>query len=347
MYLRSDPPWFAFLTHPRDVGDIFRWKGSRLLREYSDSDEELVAKWTSLEPMVSGELVFGFGGPRGEMVAVTRMPEQLMGPYGRSVVADAARLAVDRGARVIGLGALTAPATAAGRSLVRDLPAGVAVTSGNAYTAAVSRRNVIAAVTALGLDRPARVAVLGATGSVGGPVSRLLVQDGFDVTVIGRNPGRVRAMFGDLAGEAVLADTLEPLLKADVVLVLTSERSALLTPREVRPGAIVIDVTQPANILPGAYQEFHADGSRVVPGGLVQIPGYHSSYDFVIPIPGATYACLAETYLLAREGIREHSVGVPSVAAALQMERLAERHGVAPAVLDFTLPAPIKNGARV
>lgn len=339
MYLRSEPPWFAFLTHMRDIRDLHRWKGSRLLRQYSDSDDEFLAKVTMLESTVIGEVLFGVGGPRGEMIGIFRMPHKIMGSGGREAIEDALRLAAARGTPVVGLGGLTAPATAAGRSLLRTLPSGVTLTTGNAYTAAVSRHNVVSAVASLALDRPAHVVVLGATGSVGVPASHLLVREGFDVTVIGRNYGRIRATLGDLAGEATFADGLGPLHKADVVLVLTSEAGALLTPGDIRPGAIVIDVTQPVNIPESAYPEFRAAGVRVHPGGLVKIRGYHSTYDFAPPIQGTTFACLAETYLMAREGIRDHSVGAPRPELALRMEQIAARHGVTPAVLDFDEPA--------
>ena len=346
MYIRNEPPWFAFLIHPRDIKDLFRWKGSRLLRQYSDSDEEFVAKATSMEATVSAELLFGFGSMRGELIGVMRMPHQVMAPGGREAVAEAVALAVDRGAKVIGLGALTAPATAAGKGVVRQIPDGVALTTGNAYTAAVSRHNVVAAAASLGLSRPSHVAVVGATGSVGVPASHLLVREGFDVTVIGRNLGRVRATLGDLDGDAVFADSLDPLQKADVVLVLTSEAGALLRPADVRPGTIIIDVTQPQNISPAAEAEFSERGVRVLPGGLVHIAKYSSTYDFALPIEGATFACLAETYLRAREGLREHSVGAPPPEVALHMEQIAQRHGVRPALLDFESPLNQKGGRR-
>ncbi len=344
MYLRDEPPWFAFLTHPRDIHDLYRWKGSRLLREYSDSDEEFLAKATSMEPTVAGEVLFGFGGARGELVGVMRMPRQVMGPGGREAVHDALRLAVDRGAKVVGLGALTAPATAAGRSLIRDVPRDVTITTGNAYTAAVARHNVVSAAAALHLDRPAQVAVVGATGSVGVPTSHLLVREGFDVTVIGRNLGRIRATLGDLASDTIFSDSLEPLAKADVVLVLTSETAALVTPADVRTGAIIVDVTQPANIQNAACPSFKAKGVRVVPGGLAHVPSYRCTYDLAIPIAGATFACLAETYLMAREGIREHSVGPPPPEFALRMEQVAARHGVRPAALNLTDGVDAREG---
>src|SRR5687768_16139626 len=99
MYIRNEPPWFAFLIHPRDIDDLSRWKGSRLLRQYSDSDEDFVAKATSMDAAVSGELLFGFGAARGELIGVMRLPHQVMGPGGRTAVAQAVAFAVDRGAK--------------------------------------------------------------------------------------------------------------------------------------------------------------------------------------------------------------------------------------------------------
>lgn len=76
------------------------------------------------------------------------------------------------------------------------------------------------------------------------------------------------------------------------------------------------------------------------PGGLVHIERYSSTYDFALPLPGATFACLAETYLLSREGIRENSVGAPAPELSIRMESIARRHGVRPAPLDFDTTSP-------
>ena len=71
----------------------------------------------------------------------------------------------------------------------------------------------------------------------------------------------------------------------------------------------------------------------MVRGGRVRIPGYHSTYDFGLEDSADTFACLAETYLFAREGIWEHSVGAPQPEFARRLERAASRHGVQPCCL--------------
>jgi FAD/FMN-containing dehydrogenase len=65
---------------------------------------------------------FGAGGIRGEVIAAVRMPEVILTPEGAAQVRAAARLAAARGAPVIGLGALTAPATRGGERLVSEVP---------------------------------------------------------------------------------------------------------------------------------------------------------------------------------------------------------------------------------
>jgi fatty aldehyde-generating acyl-ACP reductase len=236
---------------------------------------------------------------------------------------------VDRGAKVIGLGALIAPATVGGAWLVEQLPAGVTVTNGNAYTAAVLRNNVLDVVRELALNRPAHVAVVGSTGSVGGVLSHLLANSGLRLTLIGRSVARVRQVLGDLAAAARFSEELADVAKADVIVVLTSAESARLTPELIRDGVVVIDASEPANI---SEEDARAWSSRVrvVRGGRVRIPDYYCTYDFGLEDSTETFACLAETYLFCRDAICEHSVGSPSQSLAERLERVALRHGVHP-----------------
>jgi len=334
-YLTKQAPWFAFLVHPRDVGDLDSLVGSRIVRDHSADEADFVRRMCSSPPLVAGEILFGFSAIRGELVSTARMPEQLAATGGALAVAEAAALAAGRGARVIGLGALTAPATGGGVRLLHDLPPGVTVTTGNAYTAAVTHHNVLEACAAFGFPGGARVAVLGCTGSVGGAACRLLAEDGFELVLIGRNVKRVRHLLGDLTPRASVHGDLDAARCADLVLVVTGDPTARLTPDLVKPGAVVIDVAQPANVSPEAIPDFRRRGVTVVQGGLVRIDGYSCTYDLRLPDPACTFACLAETYLFAREGIREHSVGRPDVRAARRMAGIAARHGVRPEPLRF------------
>lgn len=345
--MRGTAPLFAFLIHARSPEDFHRWPGSRLIRDHSDSEEDFLAKVTTADPMIVGEFTFGIGAPYGELVGVMRMPEQVLTRTGRDDVGSAAKVATARGVRCVGLGALTAPATAAGAAVVPLLPAGVTVTTGNAYTAAVARRNVLEALQLHGLPDDARVAVLGATGSVGYACSSLIIESGLATTLIGRTTDRTQRMLGPLGRRARLVSGLEHLRDAQVVLLLTSAAGARVRPEHLSRGTVLIDVCQPSNVSPGDLAAFEAAGVSVYEGGLVQVPGYASTYDMGLP-PSATFACLAETYLMARHGVTRHSVGPADPAFARDMEALALRNGVRPRPLTaLTVDAAGSRGPTV
>jgi predicted amino acid dehydrogenase len=227
-------------------------------------------------------------------------------------------------------------ATEGGKLVAERVPESVTVTNGNAYTAAVVRSNVVEVVEVLDLGRPATVGVVGCTGSVGVAATWLMAAAGLDLILVGRTLQRVQERLPGLAGEHRCADSVDALADADVVVLLTSSADAQLRPEHVRPGAVVLDATEPVNIQPEAVAEFQARGVTVLKSGRAHIPSYRSSTDLgpVTPPPYA-YACFAETYLFAREGIREHSVGLPTPAQAEEIERIAERHGVQPRPLEL------------
>jgi fatty aldehyde-generating acyl-ACP reductase len=144
----------------------------------------------------------------------------------RARTREAVDVAVARGASVIGLGGLTAPATEGGALILPRLPGNITVTNGNALTAAVARRNVRAAVDALKPRRPACVAVIGATGPVGMPASTLLAQDGYELLLVGPGLRRTTSLLGALADGARLSGDIADVAGSVVVVVVTSSETA-------------------------------------------------------------------------------------------------------------------------
>jgi fatty aldehyde-generating acyl-ACP reductase len=333
-YLGEKPPWFVFLGHPRDRHDLHAIGGSSLIYEHSENEDEFVDKLCSLPPVVVGGISFGFEPIRGEMICVMRMPNQIL--RSRDAIVEGLLVATGRGAKVIGLGALTAPATRGGRTLVAELPAGVTLTNGNAYTAAVARHNVIEAVQALGMGTDATVAVVGCTGSVGTAAARLLAADGFDLTLVGRTARRVTRELPDLADTHRVTSERSDIKGAQVVLLLTSDPTAHLVPEVVQAGGIVIDLTHPRNVDPAEYPAFLRYDIRVAQGGQVVIPGYHNTMGLSLAEGRNTIACLAETYLFAKEGITQHSVGNAPVELARELDEIAAYHDVRPASLNLS-----------
>lgn len=334
-YLRNEAPAFVFLAHPRDVKDLYAVRGSSVIAEHSADEDEFRDKMLTLPPTITGDITFGFDPIRGELLIVLCLPERIMYSHGREEIDAAVGVVQSRGASVLGLGALTAPATRGGLTLVPKAPRGLTITTGNAYTAAVARHNVVEASQHAGLGDSAVVAVVGCTGSVGVAAARLLDRAGFRLVLIGRSRTRVHRELGDLVPRATVSGSVEDVAHADITLLLTGDPSARITPEMVKPGSMVLDLAHPVNIEREDYARFAERDVRVAQGGLVNIPGYHLTTNLRLPDRHSALACLAETYLFAKEGIREHSVGHASPDFAVELEAVAARHHVRPRPLDL------------
>jgi fatty aldehyde-generating acyl-ACP reductase len=360
----GEPATFAFLVHPRadlatDLARVWRPLGvvperasqwglrhlpvpplplARVHRR--DGDGQLLG--------AGADISDGGGRLLGHVLVVPVGARQLLTEDRRWVIGkieQAVDHAVGLGASVVGLGALTAPVTAGGR-LLRDRP-GVTVTTGNAFTAHL---------TVEGLRRllPAapggHIAVVGATGSVGSCVVRLLADEpmGTDLTLIAREPKRLAALADEVTttlaerGEPLTirtARTMDAVRDADLVVVLTSATDALLRSEHLKRGAVVLDDTQPRNTDPALLTR--RPDVLVIDGGVAAVPGIDIRGDIGLP-RGLAYACLCETMLMALDGQRGHAVGPADTGHARRLRDVARRH----AGLGFALAEPALSFGR-
>jgi fatty aldehyde-generating acyl-ACP reductase len=319
---------FAFLVHPRtrigeDLARLWRPLGAGPERLY-----DLALRRLPLPP-VRMATVRVAGTDIGSVLLVPFGARHLLDQpaEGRRRVMQAVDRAVSLGADVVGLGALTATVTGGGVSLRGRTDVGV--TNGNAFTAATVHAQVRQLLDTV-LDPAAgrHVAVVGATGSVGGAVSALLARDRCvdRLTLVGRSRPRLAAL-GDRLGRQVtttVTDELGAVADADLVVLLTASTQAIVGPEHLRPGAVVLDATQPRNTTP-ALLDARPDVT-VVDGGVVDVPSLRLvGGDIGLPA-GRAYACLAETALLALSGHRGHfSVGVPTLEQVDHTRALAAR----------------------
>ncbi|MDK2014437.1 MULTISPECIES: semialdehyde dehydrogenase [unclassified Deinococcus] len=333
----------AFLVHPRtdvaaDLGGICRPLGWVPNGVYAAALRRL-----EFPSPVTGTLRFADDPARtaGWLITVPLTPRDLLsgGRRAQRIIGRAVDRAAQLGARTVGLGALTAPATAGGAALRHRTDIGV--TNGNAFTAAMTLLGAQRLLDDLPGD--ALVAVVGATGSVGGCLTRLLAQRTPNpLLLVARNEARLRSLRASLpAGRAVATTDLDRVRDADLVILLTSAEDALLGSRHLKRGAAVLDDTQPRNTRPKLLLE--RPDVRIVDGGLVSVPGVQRRGFIGLP-PGVAYACLAETLLLGLSGHRGHySLGSPSPEQATLLLDVARqaRH------LGFTLAAPHSFGQPV
>jgi fatty aldehyde-generating acyl-ACP reductase len=334
---------FAFLVHPRarlseDLARVSRPLGLVPERLYDVALRRLPV------PPVTMASVHLAGTHVGHVVLVPFGARHMLAEpsAARTRVGRAVDHAVRLGASVVGLGALTAPVTAGGASLRGRTD--IAVTNGNAFTAAVVHDQVRAL---LRTSPSGRVAVVGATGSVGTTVAKLVARhrDADELLLVARNERRLESLRCNLSGRGVAVRSstdLHAARSADVVVLLTSAAGSVLESEHLGPGAVVLDATQPRNTTTELARGRR--DVRFLDGGIVAVPSLEIRGGNVGLANGRAYACFAETVLLARSGHREHfSIGIPDLEQVEYVSSLARDH----ADLGFTVAPPTSFGVPV
>lgn len=326
-------PTFAFLVHPRaSIRDDLRrvWRPLGLIPEHVYHR----ALPTLPLPPIPISRVFLADDPTevaGWIIMVPLGARQMLSAPRKWVqgkVAAAIDMAASLGTSVVGLGALTASVTRGGA--IFHNRADIGVTNGNALTAMMTVEGIARLVTHAGLIRP-HIALVGATGSVGSAVARLVVQQRLTdrLTLVARGQTKLQALAAELQqsrpdATISVAHSMDAVRAADLVVLLTSSADALLRSEHLKPGALVLDDTQPRNTHPDLRVE--RPDVLVVDGGIVAVPGMRlRGADIGLPC-GRAYACLAETMLLARAGHTGHfSLGDPTMTQVEQIAALARR----------------------
>ncbi|OZD49760.1 acetylornithine aminotransferase [Rhodococcus sp. 06-1477-1B] len=338
--------------------------------ERQDLLERFAASTSELDPasfVIGSGRVSGFGDAtaHGDLIGLPYTSQQLLQlPTERAlaVVGGAVELAISRGATVVGLGGYSSVITGNGLGLgATSRP----ITTGNTFTAAASLRAVRRVCQERGIDvARARVTILGAGGAIGRTIGKQLAGEVGSIALVGRRGensviapklwaaaqemvASAGSGSGDLAvAAAEVAGDLDDLIRSRhiefftdpvaavrdslIVIAATSAPQSLIDPTDLMQGAIVCDVAQPPNI--GRDVRGERPDVTVFDGGIVRVP---SGSDFGLTYglaPGLTYACMAETMLIALSG----EFALRSIGTTLDGENV-ERLGALADVHGFTL----------
>ena len=322
---------FAFVIHPLNVGFIHKAPMFGWTRYLPDALVETVAaympaqyisKITGGQSPTTGQKIEGY------LYSLGATPRQMMKQGERFTyerLNQAARLAERRGARIMGLGAFTSVVGDAGITVAHE--ADIAITSGNSLTVAATLEAAKQAVIKMGASdlTRGRVMIIGATGSIGSVCARLLAQAIYDVALVSIEPEKLidlkRRIQQETPGAQVTIATRSDELISGCDLIVTATSAfgqRILDITRCKPGAVICDVARPPDINP-AEAALRPD-VLVIESGEVLIPGdIDFGYDIGLP-PKTSYACLAETALLAMEGrFEDYTLG-----RNISMERVKE-----------------------
>jgi predicted amino acid dehydrogenase len=324
---------FAFVIHPLSVDFIFKHPQLKYLRFVPDR----ILEWfmANLRPLylsrITGVRSKATGGEvEGYLLGLGATPRELMRrkpsfTYRRLIVAS--RMAQQKGAKIMGLGAFTKVVGDAGMTVAYK--SDIAITSGNSLTVAATLEAAKQAVIKMGAEdlTKGRAVVIGATGAIGSVCSRLIAQAIRDVVLVAPRPEKLialrRLIEEETPGAQVLIATeADPhLAGADLVVTTTTAiGQRVIDVLKLKPGCVVCDVARPPDV--------REEDARlrpdvlVVESGEILLPGQPNfGFDIGLP-PGVAYACLAEAAVLAMEGRFENF----TLGRNIEMEKVKEMY---------------------
>ena len=269
---------------------------------------------------------------RGWLLAVPYTPPTMLAlpveEVYRKIVATGHK-AETLGARVLGLGAYTSVVGDGGQTIADRLE--VPVTNGDSYTVVIAVEAVVEAAYVMNIAMSeARVAVVGATGTIGKTCAQMLASRCPELVLVGRRQDaleQVRDLCTGFGAQIQIDTDVSVIYDADLILTVTSDLHAIIEPDHLKPGAVVCDVARPRDV--SRQVAARRDDVLVIEGGMVEVPGpvdFH--FDFGFPT-GKAYACMAETMALALEGrYEDYTIGKDiSIRQALEIGEIASRHG--------------------
>lgn len=324
---------FAFLIHFRnDISEDMKlyWKPLKLVPEkfykklfYNYSVPS--TKWSSIKNSFDNQ---EFG--RNEILPLN--PEMFfkMGP--KKITERINKVLdkmVDKGCTIAGLGALTSPLTGGGKTLEQRTDIGI--TNGNAFTAVILNHGVRKLVE-INHKLTNEHAIVGASGSVGSCLARLIVKDGNakNLLLLARKVDRLEKLREELltinpfVNIRVSAD-MQDLKSCDMITLLTASADNLMSSDFLKQDVVILDSTQPRNTSPALLIE-RPDVS-IIDGGIAHVPGITLDQgSFGLP-KDYYFACFSETALLAIAGHKGHfCLGNPTLEQAEYIEELAQKH---------------------
>ena len=315
---------FAFLIHPQNIADV--QKKFPFAKYFSAGFIEKIIYY--LPPLI-GSRVTGLKRLNGDQMETPIDGYIVICPLSAKQMHEDPKLAKLRilqtvkfseklGAKIIGLGALTASMTDGGIYLSDKVKCGV--TSGHAYTTAIIVDMLEGVAKILEKDLSSlSVAVVGAAGYMGNPVSRLVAK---------KNPGRLflvdrqrkKQSLEKLAKEisdprkevvdprkVVVTINLSKLKEADVIIVVTNSLEVIIKSEHLKPGAVVLDDTAPRNT---SMDLVIQRPDVLILDVVAQAPDVFPNFNFKFPLKHDIYTCLGEALILgAQHWQQNYAVG--------------------------------------
>lgn len=324
---------FAFIVHPRNIPDVYRKYPFLKILTIPLLEWFLLHYWPVILSEVEGMKTLDGKSVKGWIITIPLTAEQMLEnrELAKKKILQAIRLAEKMGANITGLGAFISSVTHAGEDIVNCSK--TFITSGNSLAAGVT----IAAIEKIlnNINHKINLAIIGATGSIGSAISKILAsRDDFNPLIL---VGRTQEHLEELKNEIIkinlskkisITTEINDIKTADIIIVATNAKDAIIRPEHLKQDALIYDITQPRNT--SKEVEEKRKDVKLIDGGLVKTSDINYHFNFGIPLETA-FSCLAETMILAAENINKHySLGKVEVEKVEEISNLAEKYNFHP-----------------
>jgi fatty aldehyde-generating acyl-ACP reductase len=326
---------FAFMIHPLELNDFtrkFSWaeripdylieRVARFMPAFS------VSHITGVRSIIGQEIEGFFVACPLTSKQMMELPEKLV----LKKIIRAGKKAEELGAQILGLGAFTSVVGDKGITVARELD--IPVTTGNSYTVATAIQGVKLAAEKMGTDiNNTNLAIIGATGSIGKATSIILSESVNNLMLVARNEEKLALLREEILAKypgkniSYTTNIKKGIRESRVIISASSSVEPLIDSLDLQVGAIVCDIARPRDVAAKVGKE--RDDVLVIEGGIVEIPGpVNFNFNFGYP-PKTSYACMAETMILAFEGkFEDYSLGTEiELEKVRETTNLARKHG--------------------
>ncbi|MDQ6676074.1 MAG: aminotransferase class III-fold pyridoxal phosphate-dependent enzyme [Acidobacteriota bacterium] len=248
-------------------------------------------------------------------------------------ISSAAAMARNAGCTVLGLGGQTSIVAMNG-FLLRGQK--IALTSGNSLTVGTGLRALRRAMAHAGMNgADCRLGVVGANGSIGATVCKMMAPEVAELHLIVRSldTPTLRTLVRELKAAAprtriTVSDSLGELKSCTAIVCASNSPDPLLFPEHLARDAVAIcDLAVPGDVADSVLEE--RPEVVVVRSALVRLPETNNFQISGMPLPpGHVFPCMAETLLMGLEGLG--TPGLPDridPAGVARITQLAEKHG--------------------
>lgn len=302
---------FAFLVHPRGLGDFYKkFPYLKFL------PKKIVLFLTTVMPPIVVSEITGLksvdGEPiQGHIISIPITARQMIEDRDLALrkIRQAVLFAEKKGAKIIGLGALTASFSNGGK-LLHESVESLGITTGRAYTVKTVSGYAKKAIADFGLPKETiRVGVVGAAGSIGSNVAVQLARFGvknFVLIDLERKLEKVKKTLERVRGIGGISvestHDVSHVRECDIIITATSAPEVVVYSDDVSSGTIIINDAQPSDLDPELLRR---EDVLVIEGGIIHTPGVRCNFNLGLAGKEDTFCCLGEVLILAHNGLTD------------------------------------------